>query len=143
MKYAAKRTWPDKPKSWEAKGEAESAEAFALEFASEKGLGLGTEIVVIEREDDDGEILFYKVSNTSPYQFTSAAPRVGGAGPASLDAAAPAASAAESSPADVTVELPELPNLRPFRSMIFYMAKVAIIAVVVIGAFGFMRKIFF
>ncbi len=145
MKYAAKRTWPDKPKSWEVKGEAETAEAFALEFAAEKGLGLGTEIVVIEREDDDGEILFFKVSNTSPYQFVSAAPRVGGADSAPVGEAAAVTSAplSDPTPADVTVTTPELPNLRPFRSMIFYMAKVAVTAVALIAAFGFLRKLLF
>ncbi|EGV16535.1 hypothetical protein [Thiocapsa marina] len=77
MKYAAKRTWPDKPKSWEAKGEAETPEAFALEFAADQGLGLGTELVVIEREGEDAEIQFFKIANTSPYQLAQAEPRAG------------------------------------------------------------------
>ena len=34
MKFAAKRTWPEKASSWEHEGDADSAQGFALEFAT-------------------------------------------------------------------------------------------------------------
>lgn len=134
MKYAAKRSWPDKPKSWEAKGEAETAEAFALDFAADKGLGLGTELVVMEMEGDDAEIQFFKVSNTSPYQMRQAEPR----------AASPAAPR-EESPADTIAESQDaaaapLPDLRPFRTMVLYMIKVALVAFAAIYALGILFR---
>lgn len=139
MRYAAKRSWPDKPKSWEAKGEAETAEAFALDFAADKGLGLGTELVVMEMEGDDAEIQFFKVSNTSPYQMRQAEPR----------AASPAApreeSPGEMSPTDTIAESQDaaaapLPDLRPFRTMVLYMLKVALVAFAAIYALGILFR---
>ena len=141
VKYAAKRTWPDKPKAWEAKGEAESAEAFALSFAADQGLGLGTELVVIERDSDDAEIQFFKVSNTSPYQMAQAEPRVSGSAPPQHENPIKSSlSAAPEQTADPSVETSPLDNLRPFRSMIFYMAKVALVAAAVIYALGMLFR---
>ncbi|MCG6896680.1 MAG: hypothetical protein LJE60_06180 [Thiocapsa sp.] len=131
MKYAVKRTWPDKPKSWELQGEAASAEAFALDFATSQGLGMGTELVVIEKEGDDSEIQFFKVANASPYQLVPAEPRAGGpAPPAAQD---PAALPSTPSSADVPeVGSLAVPSVRPFVSMIFYMVKVGVIAMAII-----------
>ncbi|UHD17750.1 hypothetical protein [Thiocapsa bogorovii] len=143
MKYAAKRTWPDKPKSWEAKGEAETAEAFALEFASDQGLGLGTELVVIEREGEDAEIQFFKIANTSPYQLVQAEPRAGGGG-ASIQES-PRESSAEATGRDVEdggTELVATPldSLRPFKTMVLYMLKVAVVAFAAIYALGLLFR---
>lgn len=67
MKYAAKRTWPDRPKMWEQQGEAENLEAFALAFASELGLGVGTEFEVLDKDADDAALLSFRITNTQPY----------------------------------------------------------------------------
>jgi hypothetical protein len=139
VKYAAKRTWPDKPKSWEAKGEAETAEAFALDFAADKGLGLGTELVVMEMDGDDAEIQFFKVANTSPYQMRQAEPRATGT------AASREESPGETSPTDAVAESQDaaaaaLPDLRPFKTMVLYMIKVALVAFAAIYAFGLLFR---
>ncbi|RKT45683.1 hypothetical protein [Thiocapsa rosea] len=143
MKYAAKRTWPDKPKSWEAKGEAETPEAFALEFAADQGLGLGTEIVVIEREGEDAEIQFFKIANTSPYQLVQAEPRAGAGGAPRQDAMPEASSTVSSGASDdasAEVAATPLDNLRPFKTMILYMIKVAVIAFAAIYAVGYLFR---
>jgi hypothetical protein len=145
VKYAAKRTWPDKPKSWEAKGEAETAEAFALGFAADQGLGLGTELVVIEREGEDAEIQFFKIANTSPYQLAQAEPRAGpGSGETAREApssaAAPTASADEAEEQDARAVAAPLDSLRPFKTMVFYMGKVALIAFGAIFALGYLFR---
>jgi hypothetical protein len=143
VKYAAKRTWPDKPKSWEAKGEAETAEAFALEFAADQGLGLGTELVVIEREGEDAEIQFFKIANTSPYQLVQAEPRAGGGGTPTQDtprepSSAPSGGDAEDGNAELAAT--PLDNLRPFKTMILYMIKVALVAFAAIYALGYLFR---
>jgi hypothetical protein len=143
VKYAAKRTWPDKPKSWEAKGEAETAEAFALGFAADQGLGLGTELVVIEREGEDAEIQFFKIANTAPYQLSQAEPRAGAGGAvreASPSAAAPTESADEGQDQDADEAAAPLDSLRPFKTMVLYMAKVALIAFGAIYALGYLFR---
>jgi hypothetical protein len=144
VKYAAKRTWPDKPKSWEAKGEAETAEAFALEFAADQGLGLGTELVVIEREGEDAEIQFFKIANTAPYQLAHAEPRAGGAGGTPPQdpprEPSPAPPGGEPGGANTEVAAAPLDSLRPFKTMILYMVKVAVIAFAVIYALGYLFK---
>ena len=43
MKYSARRTWPEKSKTWEYLGEAESLPDFALAFATDKKLEVGAE----------------------------------------------------------------------------------------------------
>lgn len=140
MKYAAKRTWPEKPKVWELKGEAESAEAFALHFASTQDLRLGTEMVVMERDDEDAEIHFFKVSSVTPYQVVTAEARPSGgasetAARVERDIAEPTAGGE-----DQGAEPVALPNLRPFSSMIIYMAKVGLIATLTIAALGYLLK---
>jgi hypothetical protein len=143
VKYAAKRTWPDKPKAWEAKGEADTAEAFALEFAADQGLGLGTELVVIEREGEDAEIQFFKIANTSPYQLVQAEPRAGAGGTAPQEAPREPSSATSSGAAEggnAEVAATPLDNLRPFRTMILYMLKVALVAFAAIYALGYLFR---
>ncbi|WP_200386960.1 hypothetical protein [Thiocapsa imhoffii] len=137
MNYAIKRTWPDQPKSWESKGEAETAEAFALAFATDQGLGLGTQVLVMEMTAEGGEVEFFKVANTSPYQLLAVQPGTTGvAEPAPATTPATAANA----PSSEVEEPIAVPSLRPFGTMIFYMAKVGIIAVVVIGSLGMLIK---
>ncbi len=76
MKYTARRTWPEKSKSWEYLGESESLEEFALAYATDKALEVDTEFVVIEKAGAESEIEFFKVTRTSPYGLVTAAPRV-------------------------------------------------------------------
>ncbi|NCA71145.1 MAG: hypothetical protein EOM91_13780 [Sphingobacteriia bacterium] len=134
MKYAAKRTWPEKPKAWEFKGEAQTAESFALDFASTQDLRLGTEILVIEREGDDAEIQFFKVVNTSPHQVVTVDPRAG-----TSPEEAPSVTQAPA-PAEEMAQPVALPGLRPFTSMILYMAKIGLIATALIFAVGMLLK---
>ncbi len=75
MKFAAKRTWPDQPKTWERQGEAESLEAFAIAFASDAGLGLGTELMVVQKDADDPAIELFRITATDPYILGPAQPR--------------------------------------------------------------------
>lgn len=140
VKYAAKRTWPDKPRSWEVQGEAATAEAFALDFAADQGLGLGTELVVIEKEGDDSEIQFFKVAKTAPYQLVPAEPRAGGPAAPALQEEPGTASAAPSETDASDSASPAVPNLRPFVSMILYMVKVGVIAMVVIYALAMLFR---
>ncbi|WP_295446568.1 hypothetical protein [uncultured Thiodictyon sp.] len=67
MRYAAKRTWPDRPKAWEHQGEGEGLEAFALAFASEYGLGVGSEFEVLDKDSDDAALVSFRVASTMPY----------------------------------------------------------------------------
>ncbi|WP_295543898.1 hypothetical protein [uncultured Thiohalocapsa sp.] len=76
MRYAARRTWPDKIKGWEYISEAEDMEAFALMFAEDKHLEADCEFVVIEKAGAESEIEFFKVSRTQPYALITAEPRV-------------------------------------------------------------------
>lgn len=88
MKFAAKRTWPDQPKTWERQGEAESLEAFALAFASDAGLGQGTELMVVQKDADDPAIELFRVTATEPYALGPAQPRAAAsAQPATADVA--------------------------------------------------------
>ena len=87
MKFAAKRTWPDQPKTWERQGEAESLEAFALAFASDAGLGVGTEMMVVQKDSDDPAIELFRVTATDPHVLGPVQPRA--AAPAQPVAAAP------------------------------------------------------
>lgn len=129
VKYAAKRTWPEKSAAWEHQGEAETAQAFAVEFATIEQLGVDVEFLVMAREGD-GEIQFFRVVSTSPCQILPAEPRTGGA-------AAPAAAqidAADDAPAPIAI------SLSPVISMMTYMGKVAVMAIVVIGVLAFVMK---
>ena len=67
MRYAAKRTWPDRPKAWEQHGEADDLETFALAFAADRGLGEGTEFVVLDKDSDDATLVSFRVTSTVPY----------------------------------------------------------------------------
>lgn len=142
MKYSAKRTWPEKPKVWEFKGEAETAEAFAVEFASTQDLRLGTEIVVMQRETDDAEIEFFRVSNTSPHQVIASAGGETGAQADASEASAGGESGSRAVPlsAESEANTAYVPSIRPFSSMIFYMVKVGFIATLVIGGLGYLLK---
>ena len=66
MRYAARRTWPEKSHAWEFLGEAQDMEDFALTFAIDKQLEEETEFVVIEKAGAESEIEFFKVSRTDP-----------------------------------------------------------------------------
>jgi hypothetical protein len=79
MNYAGRRTWPDKSKSWEYLGAAESIEDFALRFATDCSLDANTEFVVIEKAGAESDIQFFKVSRVAPYALMPAEPRVEGA----------------------------------------------------------------
>jgi hypothetical protein len=142
VKYAAKRTWPDKPKSWESKGDAESAEAFALSFADDQGLGLGTELVVMELGSEDPDLQFFKVASTSPYQLSQGEPRAGGGSTPQTAMPEPLAtsSGADADPDAAVRPAMSMDHLRPFKSMIFYMLKVAFLAAAVIYALGMLFK---
>jgi hypothetical protein len=76
MRYAARRTWPEKIKAWEYVSEAEDMEDFALMFAEDKHLEADTEFVVIEKAGAESDIEFFKVSRTEPYALIAAEPRV-------------------------------------------------------------------
>lgn len=76
MKFAARRIWPEKSQAWEYLGEAEGIDDFALMFATDKGLAVGDEFVVIEKAGADSDIEFFKVSRAAPYAVMPADPRV-------------------------------------------------------------------
>ncbi|MBK5965960.1 hypothetical protein CCR95_18230 [Thiocystis minor] len=76
MNYAARSIWPEKSSVWEYLGAAESIEDFALMYATDKTLAVGTEFVVIEKAGADSDIQFFKVSRAEPYALTPASPRV-------------------------------------------------------------------
>lgn len=132
VKYAAKKTWPEKSAAWEHQGEAETMQAFAAEFASVERLGLDTEFVVMEREGDSGDIQFFRVSNTSPCQIVPAEPKAGDA--------AKSTAASQTEAADDAPEPMAMPSMSPVISMLTYMAKVAFMAVVAIAVLGFAMK---
>jgi hypothetical protein len=67
MKFAAKRTWPDRPKTWEHHGEAETLQDFALAFAADRGLGIGTEFEVLDKDSDEATLVSFRVTATDPY----------------------------------------------------------------------------
>lgn len=90
MKFAAKRTWPVRPDTWEYQGEAPSAAIFAERFASDRQLAQATEMVVIEKDGEDNAISFHKVIGVAPYRIESTA---------TPGAATPAATATPESPA--------------------------------------------
>ncbi len=112
MRYAAKRIWPDRPKAWEHQGEAENLEAFALAFASDRGLGSGTEFEVLDKDSDDATLVSFRVEGTLPYTL----------GPVVTHLADQARSDG----------LPPPPFMAPALSFFFYMAKVAVFTVAVL-----------
>ncbi|MBK1725224.1 hypothetical protein [Thiocystis violacea] len=120
MKFAAKRTWPEKVSSWEHEGEAETIDAFAMEFATIEQLAADSEFVVMAKEGGAPSTQFFKVTGVAPYTLGSAEPR----------SASSAASAPEVAADDPEMEAQPvaMPNLSPVISMFFYMGKVAVIA---------------
>jgi hypothetical protein len=124
VKFAAKRTWPDKASTWEHQGEADDAESFASEFATLEQPAVDTEFVVMCKDGDGQGVRFFRVAATAPYRLepteartatTAGTPEAGSTSPA------PESSEDESEPVG-------LPNLSPVISMLFYMGKVAFIA---------------
>jgi hypothetical protein len=118
MRYAAKRTWPDRPKAWEHQGEAEGLEAFALAFASERGLGVGSEFEVLDKDSDDATLVSFRVASTIPYTLGPVESRTG------AQAGAPASAPAAVPPAFAGAAL----------SFGGCMVKVAVLALVVMGS---------
>ncbi|AHF04715.1 hypothetical protein MARPU_13340 [Marichromatium purpuratum 984] len=86
MKFSARKTWPEKSQNWDYVGEAESIDDFALMYASDKGLAVDTEFVVIEKAGADSDIQFFKVARVEPYAVSAATPRVDGGEGASASA---------------------------------------------------------
>ncbi len=135
MKYAAKRTWPEKSKVWDHEGDAESIQAFAAEFATVEQLGLDAEFLVMEKGGESPEIRFFRVSGTSPYRFTAveqsraSSDQSVAEGPQSgalpIDTAQSMERQADKVETDAQSEF--VPDFRPAISLIAYMAKVSLI----------------
>lgn len=143
MKFAAKRTWPDKATTWEHQGEAGDAQSFASEFATLEQLATDTEFVVMRKDGDGQEVRFFRVAATAPYRLEPAGARTGGGGsstPAETSSKTEASEEGDDETAPVG-----LPNLSPVISMIFYMGKVAFIATAGIAlmavVISFLRKL--
>lgn len=123
MKFAAKRTWPDKAATWEHQDEANDAQAFASEFATLEQLTVDTEFVVMCKDGADQTAHYFRVAAVNPYQLEPATARSSSAAPES------ATVAETETPADDDDAAPVgMPNLSPVISMVFYMGKVAFIA---------------
>jgi len=120
VKFAAKRTWPDKATTWEHQGEADDVESFASEFTTLEQLAVGTEFVVMCKDGDEG-VRFFRVAATAPCRLEPAEARTASTADAGSTGVEPAAGEDESEPVG-------LPNLSPVISMLFYMGKVAFIA---------------
>ena len=139
MKFAAKRTWPDKAPTWEHQDDADDARSFALEFATLEQLAVDTEFVVMCKEGDGQEVQFFRVAAAAPYRLESAEPRTAAGASVPVDSASPA-----EIPVDDESAVAGLPNLSPVISMIFYMGKVAFIATAGIAlmavVIGYLRK---
>ncbi len=111
MKFAAKRTWPVRPDTWEYQGEAPDASVFAERFASDRQLAQGTEMVVIEKEGEDSTITFHKVMAVSPYKVETTSTPGGAARPA--PAAAPGPESAAVAPEAATPQNTAAPTPPP------------------------------
>ncbi|MTW22921.1 hypothetical protein [Allochromatium palmeri] len=133
MKFAAKRTWPDKAPTWEHQDDADDASSFALEFATLEQLAVDTEFVVMCKEGSGQEVQFFRVAATAPYRLEPAESRTATAASAPADSASPAVETAEEDESAAA----GLPNLSPVISMIFYMGKVAFIATAGIALMAF------
>lgn len=119
MRYAAKRTWPDRPPAWEQHGEAENLEAFALAFATERRLALGNEFEVLDKDSDDAALVGFRVTGTDPYRL------------------APPGSEASGS---TDGHPPPPPFAVSAMGFFFYMAKTALILMVIMGGIMFALK---
>ncbi len=120
MKYAARRTWPTKSNTWEHHGEGDNIGAFAVEFAAKRRLPVDSEFIVIEQAGPDSDIQFFKVTGLSPYQVTTAEPRIESAKP--------------SSQATPTHYTRDWIGLSPFISTAINMTKVGVLAILTVGA---------
>lgn len=137
MRYAAKRTWPDRPKSWEHQGEGENLEAFALDFASDRGLGVGTEFVVLDKDSDDASLEFFRVTGTEPYALGPTGARPEGPAGAQGQPDSPFATGAAPDSA------PPAAFVSSALSFVWFMGKVAILALVAVVAIGYvLRQLF-
>ena len=121
MRFAAKRTWPDRPTAWEQQGEAESLESFALAFAANQGLGLGTEFMVLDKDSDDATIESFRVTDIDPY--TLGAPGAHHEGQTST-----------------AVGDTQPPFVASAASFMFYMIKIAVIAFAIIGTLMYLFR---
>ena len=121
MKFAAKRTWPDKATTWEHEGEAKGAESFASEFATLEQLAVDTEFVVMCKDGDGQGVRFFRVAATAPYRLEPAEARTSTTADAGSAGQEPEGGEDDSEPVG-------LPNLSPVISMLFYMGKVAFLA---------------
>jgi hypothetical protein len=139
MRFAAKRTWPDRPKAWEHQGEAESLEAFALAFATERGLGVGTEFVVLGKDSDDADLESFRVTAVDPHTLGPV-----GAHPEGESAPGrPAAWVPEGQAAVTEYEAPSEPPLAGAAfSFMSYMVKVVLIILGVSATLMFLMKHF-
>jgi hypothetical protein len=131
LKFAVKRTWPQTAEHWELHGEADSAKSFGQTFASAQDLDVGIEIAVTEDEGDDRAIRFYRVSATDPITLEPGPPRSVDQAPeqASNTPAAPDGS----EPSSMASDSGGMPNLSPFRSMFFTMAKISSLMFIALG----------
>ena len=136
MRYAAKRTWPDRPKAWEQQGEADNLESFALAFATDFGLGVGTEFVVLDKDSDDANLESFRVTGTDPYTLGSADART--AQTVATEQPGPWSSAGRTRQPGRDPP----PFVNSAASFMFYMIKVAVLALAVIGGLMYLIKHF-
>lgn len=132
MKYAAKKTWPEKSQSWEHQGDSESIEAFATEFAVIEQLAAGSEFVVMEKDAASSPRLqFFRVAGVAPLELVAAEPRATASHESSIS---PALAEDVGGETDSEGTAAGMPNLRPVISTLFYMGKVAFVATAAIAA---------
>lgn len=122
MRYAARRTWPERSKTWEYLGEADSIEDFALDFATAQQLAADDELVVIEKEGAESDIQFYRVTRSSPYSLLPAEPRV------PSQSKAPQQAPAVDANANVPATPPRVYPIRAFIAFTTYTMKVLVFA---------------
>ncbi len=133
MKFAAKRTWPDKSSSWEHQDDADNVEAFATDFASIEQLAIESEFVVMAREGADPAAQFFRVAAIAPYQLVRVErPRTATAQATPIENS-PSAEPEEGAGVDTPSEPVGMPSLSPVISMLFYMGKVGLIATLFIA----------
>ena len=123
MRYAAKRIWPDRAPAWEHQGEAESLEAFALAFAADRGLGIGTEFEVLDKDSDDAALVCFRIAGTDP-----------------LTLGAPGTRSAEAAADQAAGQAPPAVFVGSALGFFLYMAKVAVLILVGVGGVMFVLK---
>ncbi|QGU33366.1 hypothetical protein [Thermochromatium tepidum] len=140
MKFAAKRTWPDKSPTWEHHAEADDAQSFALEFATIEQLAVDTEFVVMARGTEVSEPFFFRVAGTAPYRLEPAQRRTGSATAVAEGAVEDTGQGNDVGQGD---ERPvTLPSMGPAISMLFYMGKVLFIATAAIALIALVIEYF-